>query len=139
MKPISREWVAKAEADFVSARREFRARVEPNYDDTCFHCQQCAEKYLKARLQEIDVAFSKTHNLITLLEALLPDEPVWNGLRPELQTLNIFAVDFRYPGETADKEMAQTALAACSKVREALRKSLGLKSGDGRGKRKADV
>ena len=52
MKPAVAEWVSKAEGDFVTAGRELRARKSPNYDAVCFHTQQCAEKYLKAILQE---------------------------------------------------------------------------------------
>jgi hypothetical protein len=32
MKPAAREWIAKAEADFLSAQREYRARNRPNFD-----------------------------------------------------------------------------------------------------------
>jgi HEPN domain-containing protein len=46
--------------------RELRARKSPNYDAACFHAQQCVEKYLKARLQEAGIVFTKTHNLIFL-------------------------------------------------------------------------
>jgi HEPN domain-containing protein len=62
MKPITREWVEKAEADFATARRELRVRKEPNLDAVCFHCQQCVEKYLKGRLQQDRIVFAKTHN-----------------------------------------------------------------------------
>jgi HEPN domain-containing protein len=58
MKPLTLEWVAKAENDFATALRESRVRKNPNYDAVCFHAQQCAEKYLKARLQEAGIAFS---------------------------------------------------------------------------------
>jgi HEPN domain-containing protein len=50
MKPITSEWVIKAEGDFATAERELRATDNLNYDAVCFHAQQCAEKYLKARL-----------------------------------------------------------------------------------------
>jgi HEPN domain-containing protein len=50
MKPLTREWIDKAEGDFATARREIRIRKAPNYDAVCFHAQQCVEKYLKARL-----------------------------------------------------------------------------------------
>ena len=50
MKPITGEWVEKAEADVRSARRELRVRDHPNYDLVCFLSQQCAEKYLKGGL-----------------------------------------------------------------------------------------
>lgn len=55
MKPLTREWIEKAEGDFATASREIRVRKVPNYDAVCFHAQQCAEKYLKALLQEADV------------------------------------------------------------------------------------
>ncbi len=43
MKPLTREWVNKAEGDYATAGRELRARKSPNYDAACFHAQQCAE------------------------------------------------------------------------------------------------
>ncbi len=52
MKAITQEWVDKAEGDWATLLRESRARKNPNYDAACFHAQQSAEKYLKARLQE---------------------------------------------------------------------------------------
>ncbi len=52
MKLLTREWIDKAEGDFATASREIRVRKSPNYDAVCFHAQQCAEKYLKALLQE---------------------------------------------------------------------------------------
>jgi HEPN domain-containing protein len=67
MKPITLEWINKAEGDWTSAQREYRARQRPNYDASCFHAQQCAEKYLKARLEEAGIAFGRTHNLTSLL------------------------------------------------------------------------
>lgn len=50
MKPITLEWVRKAEGDFITAERELSAHLNPNYDAVCFHAQQCVEKYLKGRL-----------------------------------------------------------------------------------------
>jgi len=52
MKPLTAEWVEKAEEDWVSLLRSYRARKDPSYNVACFHAQQCAEKYLKARLVE---------------------------------------------------------------------------------------
>jgi HEPN domain-containing protein len=59
--------VEKAEGDFQTAQREMRARKSPNFDSATFHAQQCAEKYLKARLQEAGVNFPHTHDLESLL------------------------------------------------------------------------
>ena len=44
MKPMTAEWVEKAEGDFAMLMRESRARKNPSYDGACFHAQQCAEK-----------------------------------------------------------------------------------------------
>lgn len=128
MKPITREWVDKAEADFATSRRELRVRKDPNYDAVCFHCQQCAEKYLKARLQQDRILFAKTHNLSVLLDLLLPSYQTWNVLRPDILVLNNFAVIYRYPGETTDLQTARDALERCKRVRDIVRKSLGLRS-----------
>ena len=126
MKPLTREWVDKAEGDFITARRELRARKAPNYDASCFHAQQCAEKYLKARLQEEGIAFSRPHDLATLLDLLLPVEPLWAGMRADLDRLTSYAVEFRYPGTSADKAMARSAVDVSWDVRQRVRVSLGL-------------
>jgi HEPN domain-containing protein len=128
MTAATAEWVDKAEGDLNTAQRELRARKHPNYDAACFHAQQCAEKYLKARLQESSVGFAKTHDLIRLLDLLLPSLPSLGLLRPRLTGLNIYAVEIRYPGNSANKARAKQALADCSEVRKAVRLALRLRT-----------
>jgi HEPN domain-containing protein len=126
MNPITKEWVDKAEGGFTTAKREFQAPTDPNYDAACFHTQQCIEKYLKARLQEANIVFGKTHDLSMLLDMVLPVEPGWSALRADLQALTVFAVAYRYPGDSADKNDAQEAVTRCERVRQVIRQSLGL-------------
>ncbi len=126
MKPITEEWVEKAEGDWAVAGREIRVRKSPNYDAACFHAQQCAEKYLKGQLQEQSIPVPKTHDLGKLLDLLLPTHSLWAALQPALDTLSVYAVDFRYPGDSADKEEAREAVKLCRSVREIVRLSLGL-------------
>lgn len=128
MQPLTREWVEKAEGDFATARRELRVRKAPNYDAVCFHAQQCIEKYLKACLQEADILFGRTHNLSALLDLLLPVAPGLDTWRAHLRALTVFAVEVRYPGESADKAEAREALRLCRTVRRYLRLHLGLES-----------
>lgn len=125
MKQITSEWLAKAEGDFAILERESRARKNPSYDGMCFHAQQCAEKYLKARLCEADVEFAKIHDLVALLEQALIVEPTWERFRIDLAFLSEFAVAFRYPGETADKDSAMNARQRCRGFRRAARVALG--------------
>jgi len=126
MKPITGEWIAKAEGDFATAEREARARKNPNYDGICFHAQQCCEKYLKAILCEVDISFPKIHDLVALLDLLLPVAPMWEVHREDLAFLSDYAVAFRYPGDFADRESAMEARNRCRRVRGAARDRLGL-------------
>jgi HEPN domain-containing protein len=126
MKTMTKEWIQKAEGDFATAQRELQAEDNPNYDAVCFHAQQCAEKYLKARLVEADLPFPKIHDLGIILDLLLPIEPTWESLRGELNSLNDRAVEVRYPGYLSDADEAKDALEIASKVRQTIRQAFGL-------------
>jgi HEPN domain-containing protein len=124
MKPITQEWVIKAEGDFATAQRELQVQQSPNYDAVCFHSQQCVEKYLKACLQEAAIAFGKTHDLTMLLDLLIPLEPSWSNLRPTLDALTSYAVEFRYPGASANQQLADQAFQDCGQIRQIIRQNL---------------
>lgn len=126
MKPITQEWIDKAEGDFATAQREINVQKMPNYDAVCFHAQQCIEKYLKACLQEENIAFTKTHDLSTLLDLFLPVQPTWISLRPVLDALTVYAVEFRYPGLSANQAIATQAFQDCSSIRQTIRQYLSL-------------
>ena len=91
MSMVVREWIAKAEADYATARREMVTPETRNYDAVCFHAQQCAEKLLK-----------------------------WSWPVDELRLLTRAAVDFRYPGEDADLPEASAAFDVCTRLRSAI-------------------
>jgi HEPN domain-containing protein len=121
------EWVSKAEGDFLTAGRELRARKSPNYDAVCFHAQQCAEKYLKAVLQENDKRIPKIHFLLELLAMILKFDGSYEFLKADLEVLEDYSVRFRYPGEFAEKAEAQSAYGAAGTTRKFVRQKLGLK------------
>lgn len=127
MKATTREWIEKAEADFVSAGREYRARHRPNFDAACFFAQQCIEKYLKGRLTEAGKPIPKTHDLSVLLDLVVTIEPLWEAARSRIETLTSYAVLFRYPGESATRALAKTALADVRWVRSMVRASMRLR------------
>lgn len=62
MKPITDEWIKKAEEDYIVAIESIKINPRPNYP-ICFHAQQCIEKYLKAVLQENLIVIEKVHDL----------------------------------------------------------------------------
>lgn len=124
MNEIVREWIAKAEGDFRTACREFEAADFPNFDAVCFHAQQCVEKLMKGLLIANGKVPSKTHDLLYLSDLLRPhlSEPL--ALEDEIKYLTRAAVDFRYPGESAEREEAEESLRICTLLREKLLKLL---------------
>lgn len=126
MKPSTREWVEKAESDYQLALALSRRSKVVFYDQQCFHSQQSAEKYLKARLEEANMLPPKTHDLKKLLGLLLPLEPLWSALSGACASLSDFAVEFRYPGDTATAKQAKEALRDTKAIRKEVRISLGL-------------
>jgi HEPN domain-containing protein len=126
MKKTTARWVRKAEADFRVATRVSRT-TDPLHDAVCFHAQQCAEKYLKALLEELGLVVPKTHDLGDLLPALRPHHPSLGALSRGLDFLTNFAVAIRYPDENASKRQAEAALRWAGRVRTEVRALLGLR------------
>ena len=90
------EWLDKAEEDRLVV--EVLLRTGEELTVPCmFHLQQMLEKLLKALILLQDVRFERTHDL-TRLAALSKTEDV-QGLTEISETLNLFAVNGRDPGD----------------------------------------
>src|SRR5262249_47448030 len=125
MKKETREWVRKAEEDLVMARRASQGK-QPLHDGVCFHCQQCAEKYLTGLLEELGLPIPYP-NILKVLLALLPLHPrSLESFRRGLTILTRVAVAARYPGENASKREDAASLRWAGRVRTAARTLLGL-------------
>ena len=71
-------------------------------DTAIFHCQQAAEKAVKAFLVFKGIAPEKTHDIRRLtLEAAI-HEPRFNDLVDLAAGLTPYAWEFRYPGDLAE-------------------------------------
>ena len=125
MNPLVEEWILKATADLQTAKREARVRRNPNFDAVCFHSQQSVEKLLKAKLASLRRDIPRTHDLVQLLDAVLDVEPLWEAWKPALDELVSYAVEFRYPGEMATRDMAKQALKSAHVICKEIRGSLG--------------
>jgi HEPN domain-containing protein len=126
MKRVTREWVRKAESDYRLA--ELLGRSSKSFpDQLCFHCQQSAEKYLKALLEELGQPVPKTHDLDGLRNLLGPSYPTLRRLRRGLLFLTDFAVDTRYPGNRTTRRQAAAALRWAGRVRREVRSLLGIR------------
>ncbi len=96
---LARQWLAKAENDLLNADNNLKSATVP-YDTVCFHCQQAAEKLLKAYLVARGVPPPLTHDLLLLLEEILPYCADVEMLRDDLALLMPYAVGIRYPDES---------------------------------------
>ena len=65
-----------------------------------FHCQQAVEKYLKSYLIFKSITFRFSHDLIYLLELIVPDDPEFETYFEIVSELQSYAVEVRYPGYT---------------------------------------
>ena len=125
MKRETGKWVRKAEQDWVIAQK-LAEETHPPRDGVCFHCQQAAEKYLKALLQEGGLVVPRTHDLDDLVARLLPANPSFKSLRRKAGSLTRYAVDFRYPGEIASKRQMESAVRNADRIRAECRGKLNL-------------
>jgi len=126
MNELTSEWVVKAEEDFDSAHTLLHSVENPLANAASFHCQQCAEKYLKAFLQEHRVRFERTHNLAALLDLCLKLDPDFENLREDLASLEGYAVAIRYPGMGVPAELAEKAFKETERARGFVRRKLGI-------------
>jgi len=98
MNKLVKEWIHKAENDFLDAENNLKSQKVPT-DTVCFHCQQVAEKYMKAYLISKNKSSPKIHNLIRLMELCRKLNPSFLKLKDELIILNDYAVEIRYPDD----------------------------------------
>lgn len=101
-----RGWLSKAANDLRGACIDLDADP-PLIEDALFHCQQAAEKTLKAFLTAHDTPFKKTHDLDELGRACLKvDATLKDVVQPALP-LTVFAWEFRYPGDAIVPSMTE--------------------------------
>ena len=127
MNELTKEWVDKAEEDFDSADLLLHAGDVPLSSPACFHCQQCAEKYLKAFLTDHLIRFERTHILTDLLGLCLPVDKDFGEIANDLSSLEGYAVAIRYPGAIVSVELAEDSFKTAKRIRKFVRSKLGIK------------
>ncbi|AWK86639.1 hypothetical protein DEW08_10645 [Azospirillum thermophilum] len=93
-------WLAVAQTDLLAARACLGA-PGPLVTVASYHCQQAAEKLVKAVLVRLDIDPPKSHDIDALLLRLPRDLPLRRVLEP-LGRFTAFATLYRYPGEAED-------------------------------------
>jgi HEPN domain-containing protein len=115
----TRAWLLRAAEDLAAA---VALTAPVTLRSALFHCQQAAEKSLKAFLTWHQKPFPTTHNL-TVLSGLCSelDASLDAAVAPAL-ALTRFAVALRYPGESEEPSIAEVRrwLAVASAVFDAI-------------------
>ena len=71
---LVRAWMAKARSDLGTAKK-LAGGPDAYLDTAIYHCQQAAEKAIKALLVQHDLRFEKTHDLEVLIARAIPAAP----------------------------------------------------------------
>jgi HEPN domain-containing protein len=98
---LVRSWLKKADSDLRSARVLGSADDEI-LDTAIYHCQQTAEKAVKAFLVSKEITPEKTHDIRRLTLAAAVHEAGFNELLDMAAALTPYAWEFRYPDDLAE-------------------------------------
>jgi HEPN domain-containing protein len=98
---LLRSWLTKAASDLKSARVLGSVDDAP-LDTAIYHCQQTAEKAVKAFLVSKELSPEKTHDIRRLTIEAAGHEPRFNEMMELAVSLTPYAWEFRYPDDLAD-------------------------------------
>ena len=105
---LAKIWLAKAHSDLATAKLLIQG-AERHLDTGSYHCQQAAEKAIKAWLTAQEVVFAKTHSLEILVNLCVPSSPEFQRFLPHAFRLTPFATEFRYPGDVFEPSPEEAA------------------------------
>ena len=95
----TKAWLAKAHTDLRMATIAAAAE-DPPLDGAIYHCQQAAEKAVKAFLHHNEVPVQRTHNITQLAERAAKIQPCFDEMFDHADLLTPLVTSFRYPDET---------------------------------------
>lgn len=100
-----REWLRKALYDLGSARK-LVSQPEPYRDTAIYHCQQAAEKAIKAFLAFREIRFERTHDIEVLTSLAARTETGFGDWTTAGQLLTPYAAIYRYPGDMDEPDQS---------------------------------
>jgi HEPN domain-containing protein len=95
----AKAWMVKAWRDLVTARRATEG-APPFYDVAVYHCQQAAEKAVKAFLVHRGKLYERTHDIEVLTDLACELDSNFSGLADAADALTPYATRYRYPNAT---------------------------------------
>lgn len=95
---IVKEWLDFANKDISSAKYLLNMRPTP-LEIICYHCEQAAEKVLKAYLIHHDIEPPRTHDLRLLCKICADFDKTFDEMSKSCANLSAYGVQSRYPFE----------------------------------------
>lgn len=122
---LSSEWLEFAKMDLGAA--EYLLTMHPlPVEIICYHCEQAAEKFLKAVLVQFDKEPPKTHDLVQLCKLCCEVNERFGQLADACIELTPYGVQVRYPSNLElDENDAACALKECRQVQNFVCQELG--------------
>jgi len=114
---IASEWLRYAHNDIVVAKHCFEDLHPKQTEIASYHCQQCAEKALKAFLIYKDIEPPKIHDLKLLCKMCLDIDGSFADIAVLCAHLTPYGVTVRYPDELSpDETMTKLAIEEARRV-----------------------
>lgn len=124
---MHKEWLEFASMDLDSAQFLLDMRPLP-VEIICYHCEQAAEKLLKAVLVAADVEPPKTHDLIQLCKRCSAIDSDYEMLAEACIELSPYGVQVRYPSNLdLNEDDMRCALQMCRRIDAVVREKLAEK------------
>ena len=114
---IAKEWLRYANNDLIVAKHCFEDLYPKQTEIASYHCQQCAEKALKAFLIYKDIEPPKTHDLKLLCKMCIEHDESFSNIAIYCSNLTPYGISVRYPDELCpDENMVKIAIHESQKV-----------------------
>lgn len=104
---LAQAWLVKADHDLETSRRVVVGKP-PITDTAVYHCQQAAEKALKAVLIQHGQPVRKSHDLIALITHCAHLDPDFSRWVDAAAILTPYATHYRYPCNEPDPGLDET-------------------------------
>lgn len=111
------EWLAYAKTDLEAAQFLLAMRPKP-LEIICYHCQQSAEKALKALFVKNNKPIKKTHDLLLLLQDAKNFIDA-AAMKIDCAELTNYSIVTRYPysfGDSIDDSRTNKAIASAERI-----------------------
>ena len=106
--PGHERWLEFSKDVLRSARGLLKLEI---YSTCVYHCQQCAEKSLKAYLVFKGERIVKTHDLVFLVNLCRKFDIAFDRIKKDAKAIKPFATEFRYPSEHEIPDYDEAAVA----------------------------